>query len=359
MVRKTVANFEIEYVQALDEEGNLDEEQAPDLSDDRLRELYRSMKFARRFDERAIAMQRRGEIGTYAPSMGEEAAQVGSAAALAEDDWMVPSFREQIAYLVRGTPAHALLWYAMGMEEGAAISPEERNMPPAIPVGSQALHGAGIGWGLSMLQADAAALTYFGDGATSEGDVYEALNVAGVFDANSVFFCKNNQWAISTPRAMQTNTETIAQKAIAAGIDALQFDGNDVLGTYAVTQRALASAREGRPVLLEAITYRRSMHTTADDPSKYRTSEEEDEWSERDPIDRFETYLRNGGVLGEGSIDEIEAEIEEELDAEIERARVTEAVDPAEMFEHVFADLPPFLAAQEEAFRAGGDGGGN
>ena len=357
MPRTSVAEFEVENVQVLDDEGNVDEELAPSLSDERLLDMYRGMKRSRRLDERAIALQRRGELGTYAPAIGQEAAQVGSALALSETDWMVPSFREGPAYLARGTPVHMLLWYAMGMEEGAAVPAGARNLPPSVPVGSQALHAAGLGWAQEIRDTDDATLGYFGDGATSEGDVYEALNLAGVYDSHAVFLCQNNGYAISVPRERQTRAETLAQKAIAAGIEGIQVDGNDVLGTYATTRYALDRAREGDPVLIEAMTYRRSVHTTADDPSVYRTSEEESEWAERDPIARFERHLRDRDVLDDDLIADVEAGIEAELVEGIERAKEgSEHVDPADMFEHVFAELPRTLERQRDAFRGGSDG---
>ena len=352
MVREQVADFSIEYVQALDEEGNLDESEAPDLDDERLREMYRLMKLSRRVDERAVALQRRGELGTYAPGMGQEAAQVGSALALSADGWMVPSFREGAAYLTRGTPIHRLLWYALGMEEGAEVS--GNNFPPSIPVGSQPLHAAGVGWAQEMTGADAATLSYFGDGATSEGDVYEAMNMAGVFDAHVVFLCQNNQYAISTPRRGQTRAETLAQKAIAAGIESVQVDGNDALGVHAVVRDALETAREGDPVFVEALTYRRSMHTTSDDPTVYRTEAEETEWEARDPIERFERYLLETGVLDGEAIAAVEGRIEEEIADAIERANEgREALDPAEMFDYVYAETPPALREQKEGFERG------
>jgi pyruvate dehydrogenase E1 component alpha subunit len=357
MPSERTAEFSVNHVQVLDHEGTVDDELVPELSDERLLELYRGMKRARRLDERAIALQRRGESGTVAPAIGQEAAQVGSAMALSEDDWMVPSFRENAAYLARGTPPHALLWYAMGMEEGAEIPDGQNDLPPSIAVGSQAIHGAGLGWAQEINGEPHATICYFGDGATSEGDVYEGMNCAGVYDAHAVFFCQNNQYAISVPREKQTRAETIAQKAIAAGIDGIQVDGNDVLGVYRVVEDALEMAREGDPVLVEAMTYRRSMHTTADDPSVYREREEEEGWEERDPIDRFETYLRDRGLLDDGSIEGIEEEIEEGLAEAVDRAMEgREALDPAEMFEYAFEELPPELESQRAAFGGEGDG---
>ena len=353
MPREQAAEFSIDHVQVLAPDGTVDDALDPDLSEDRLLELYRTMKCARRLDERAVALQRRGELGTYAPATGQEAAQVGSASALAEDDWMVTSFREQPAYLARGVAPHALLWYAMGMEEGAAAPRADRNMPPSVPVGSQALHGAGLGWAQAMAGDDAASLVYFGDGATSEGDVYEALNLAGVHRSHTVFLCQNNQYAISVPREKQTRAETLAQKAVAAGIEGVQVDGNDVLGTYAVVSDALERAREGEPVFVEALTYRRSVHTTSDDPSVYRQEAEEHEWAARDPIDRFEAHLRDRGVLDDDRVATVEESVEAELREEIARANEgRERVDPADAFDHVFESLTPELERQRAAFEA-------
>ena len=358
MPRERVADFSVEYLQVLGADGEVDEDVAPDVDDDLLETMYRTRKRSRRLDERAVALQRRGELGTYAPATGQEAAQIGSALALRDADWMVPAFREHPAYLARGADAHTILLYAMGMEEGAEIPPEQHDLPPSIAVGSQPLHAVGIGWGQELDGEDAAALTYFGDGATSEGDVYEAINMAGVYDSHTVFLCQNNQYAISTPRVGQTRAETLAQKAIAGGIEGRQVDGNDVLGVYAATKDALLKAREGEPVFLEALTYRRLMHTTADDPGRYREVEEEEQWEEKDPITRFEQYLRDEGLLDDEKIERIEEEIESDLESEIERAREREAaMDPADMFRFVYEDLPPTIERQRREFEeVSGDG---
>jgi len=358
MPRETVASFEIEYREVLAADGSVDESLLPtDLSDDELLELYRQMKRARRLDERAISLQRRGELGTYAPCTGQEAAQVGSAMAMAEDDWFVPSFREQAAALALGGRPTDVFAYAMGLEEGATIPEGTNALPPAIPVGSQPLHAVGIGWAEAMRDSDRAAVTYFGDGATSQGDVYEAMNFAGVYDAQTVFCCQNNQYAISTPRRVQTRAETLAQKAVAAGIESVQVDGNDVLGTYAAVRDALAAARRGEPVLVEALTYRRRMHTTSDDPTHYRTREEESEWEAKDPIVRYEAYLRAEGLLDDERVGAIDEEIEAELDDAIDEAKAVAAdADPADMFRYAYEEMPGPLRRQFEAFGGESDG---
>lgn len=357
MPRDHAIEFTIDYVQVLAPDGTIDSNLEPTIDEERLLAMYRTMKLSRRLDERAIALQRRGQLGTYAPAIGQEAAQVGSAMALTDTDWMVTSFREQPAYLTRDILPHLLLWYAMGMEEGAEVSRSNRTMAPSVPVGSQALHAAGLGWAQEIAEEDAATLCYFGDGATSEGDVYEACNLGGVFHSHTVFLCQNNQYAVSVPRAHQTRAETLAQKAIAAGIDGVQVDGNDVLGTYAVVDDALERARKGDPVFVEAITYRRSVHTTADDPSVYRKETEEEEWATRDPIARFETYLRERDILDDKRIENIEDTIEADLAEAIERAQEgEETVDPEDMFEYTFSTLTSELERQRAAFRGDSDG---
>lgn len=353
MPKESVASFDIEYLQVLDEDGNVDEDLEPDLSEEELLELYRLMKRSRRLDEKAIALQRRGEIGTYAPAIGQEAAQVASAYVLEEDDWMVTSFREQPAYLTRGTPMHKLLMYAAGLEESGHIE-DSNDLPPSIPVGSQALHAAGIGWAQAIKEDNSASLVYFGDGATSQGDAYESMNFAGVFNAHTVFLCQNNRYAISVPREHQTKAETLAQKAIAAGIGGMQVDGNDVLAVYVAAKEALEEARNGNPQMIEALTYRLSMHTTSDDPDVYREKAEEEEWKEKDPIPRFEAYLTEKDILDNDKIEEIEADIEDELTEEIEKLKKAEEdVDPAEMFEHVYEEKPQELQDQLDAFKDG------
>ncbi|MBZ6494224.1 pyruvate dehydrogenase (acetyl-transferring) E1 component subunit alpha [Natrinema longum] len=353
MPRSQLATFSIERVEILDQDGRVDESLEPDIDDERLLEWYRTMKRSRRLDQRVIALQRRGELGTFAPATGQEAAQVGSTAALDEADWTVPAFREHPSALARGGSAQEIIEYAMGLEEGGAPPDDVPMLPPSIAVGTQPLHAAGIGWAEAMNDSDSVALTYFGDGATSEGEVYEAMNLAGVYEARTIFFCQNNQYAISTPLSKQTRAATLAQKAVAAGIEPVQVDGNDVLGVYAVTRKARERARRGVPTLIEATTYRREMHTTADDPSVYRTTEEEASWEPLDPILRFQQYLRERGLLDDETVESIEAEIEADLKDALEAARETKAnADPADMFDTAYAERPPYLERQREAFRA-------
>ena len=349
MPRTTEHEFSIERLEILGPDGEVDEDLEPSLDDETLLEMYRDFIYARTFDRKAFKLQRRGDSGTYAPFKGQEACQIGPAYAMRDDDWFVPSFREGAIALARGYDPAKLIRYFMGDEYGNTVG-DTPNMPVSIPVGSQITHGAGLGMGARLMDDDTAVLTYFGDGATSQGDFHGGLNFAGVFDAPVVFFCQNNQYAISVPREHQTDSESLAQKAIAYGIDGIQVDGNDILATYVAVQEALERAREDqRPTLIEGITYRQDVHTTSDDPSRYREDDEVEEWKEKDPLKRFETYLRDRGIIDDETKQEIEDEMNEKVDAAAKEAMDMGDVDLKHMFEHVYEEMPPRLQEQYEA----------
>jgi pyruvate dehydrogenase E1 component alpha subunit len=315
------------------------------LPDDRVVELYGHMLRARRFDSRLMKLQRQGRIGTFAPCWGQEAAQVGSIAALTPKDWFVPSFRELACALYRGAPYRSVLLYAMGLEEGSVTPPEARDLPISIPVGGQTAHATGLAWAMKLKGDPGIAIAYFGDGATSEGIVHEAMNFAGVLRLPVLFFCQNNQWAISTPRRQQTAGGTIAERAAAYGFPGVQVDGNDLLAVYQVTADAARRAREGKgATLIEAITYRRGVHTTADDPRVYRSEAEEKEWEAKDPVDRVKAYLELRGAWDGKKQDALDAGI----DAEIQTAYRATEVDPLEMFDFVYRTMPAELQRQRD-----------
>jgi pyruvate dehydrogenase E1 component alpha subunit len=339
----------------LDEEGNLVDGAAPPLPDERVRDLYRHMVRARLFDDRLLKLQRQGRIGTFAPSFGQEACQVGSLAALTEKDWFVPSFREMAGALYRGGSMKSVLIYAMGYEEGSLVPQGARDLPVSIPVGGQSAHAVGLAWAMKLRKDPGIAIAFFGDGATSQGIVYEAMNFAGVLRVPTIFFCQNNQWAISTPRRIQTAAESIAQKAIAAGIEFRQVDGNDLLAVWHATHEAAELARStGMSTLVEAITFRRGVHTTADDPSVYRTKAEEEAWAKRDPVDRIAKYLTARGSWCEADQRRIEDEIHLEIQQAIQDAEEFRASGPSPllMFDHTFSWMPPYLQRQRDEAQA-------
>ncbi len=336
MPLKDVCKFTVPFLQILDEKGSVDRKLEPDLGEDQLLEMYRGMVTAREADQRMLRLQRQGRMGTFSPSTGQEAAACGPMLALREKDWLVPAFRELGAMLMRGVPLHRVLRFWGGWEEGNVFPGVERTLPIAVIVGSQIPHAAGIGYSLRYRgEKDAAVLTYFGDGATSEGDFLEGLNFAAVWKAPVVFVCQNNQWAISTPLSKQTATQTIAQKGIAAGIPVMQVDGNDALAMFKATKDALDRARAGEgPTFIEALTYRLMMHTTADDPKKYRKETEVAKWEKKDPLKRFRIYLDRKKIWN----DEKEAALLEEVRAAID-AEVREYEKPVTGKKDVMFDL--------------------
>src|SRR5207302_815726 len=327
--------FQVEYLSVLDSDGNLDTALEPKLADTDLRSLYRAMLLGRRLDERMVRLQRQGRIGTFAPTKGQEAAQMGSVFSLRPTDWMVPSFRETAAMIWRGWPIEKLLLFFAGHLEGGQPAPEQRDLPITIPVATQLPHAVGLAYAAQYRGDDVVVMAYFGDGATSEGDFHEALNFAGVWHVPVVFVCQNNQWAISVPLKKQTHSRTIAQKALAYGLPGIQVDGNDVLAVYAAAREAVDRARAGDgPTLIECVTYRLGVHTTADDPTKYRAEEEVRMWEQKDPLTRFRIYLETRDLL--------EAGLEQRVDGAV--FRVTDDLQRKFGSQRVI-DSPPAEAA--------------
>ena len=324
---------------------------ATDIDEEQAVALYRDMVRTRRFDERAISLQRRGWMSGYPPFAGQEASQVGAAHALAERDWLVPTYRQNAAQIARGVPMSDILSFRRGFPEYASDH-DLPILPQAVPIASQIPHAAGLGMAINYTDEEAAVLCCFGDGATSEGDFHEGLNFAGVFGTPTIFFCENNGWAISVPREKQTASESIAIKAEAYGITGTQVDGNDPLAVLAVARKALSMAREGSPVLIESLTYRRGAHTTSDDPSRYRDEESLPEWRTADPLSRYETYLCEEGVLADETIEGIEADTESELQEAVKRAESVEP-RPEDVFDSVYSSMPPRVRKQREELGAG------
>jgi pyruvate dehydrogenase E1 component alpha subunit len=347
--------FPIERLSILDSEGNLDAALEPKLAPDQLQRLYRGMLLGRRLDERMLRLQRQGRIGTFAPIKGQEASQIGSVCTLEARDWLVPSFRETASMLWRGWPIEQLLAFYAGRLEGGQPAPEQHDLPVTIPVATQLPHAVGIAYGIQYRGEDSVVMACFGDGATSEGDFHEAANFAGVWHGPVVFLCQNNQWAISVPLKKQTNSRTIAQKAAAYGFPGIQVDGNDVLAVYAACREAVDRARAGDgPTLIECVTYRLAMHTTADDPTKYRTEEEVKAWEQKDPLTRFRVYLEGKQLLDAS----VEAQVDEEIAGGVERFEALSPADPLGIFDHAYAELPPHVVAQRSELAARQQGSG-
>ena len=343
----------IEHLSILDEKGEPDKAHEPDIPEDFLLKIYRTMCLARQFDERLLSLQRQGRIGTFPPISGQEAAHLGAAATLRSSDWFVPAFRETAAELWRGRSLESIILYNNGFSEGVDLPEGSNDLPISVPVGSQILHAVGLGWAARYRQTENVAMAFFGDGATSEGDFHEGLNFASVFQAPAIFVCQNNHWAISIPRSKQTRSKTLAQKALAYGMPGIQVDGNDILAVYVAAQEAVHRARSGEgPTLIECVTYRMAVHTTADDPKRYRTDEEVEQWKKKDPISRFHKYLMDKGVITEDFAVGLDAEIAKEIQSAIDRAeeQMKSLGNPIDMFDHAYAQMPPYLKEQKEAF---------
>ena len=316
--------------------------------------LYRGMVLTRAFDLKAVSLQRTGRLGTYTVSLGQEAVSVGIASAMRAEDVVLPSYRDNGTLLWRGTKMEEILLFWGGDERGNLSSGPAHDFPYCIPVGSQAPHAAGVAYAFKLRKEPRVAVCLFGDGATSKGDVWEAMNFAGVHKLPVVFVANNNQWAISVPLKLQTASQTLAQKAIAAGFAGEQVDGNDVIAVRAAAEDGIAQARAGAgPRLIEALTYRLSDHTTADDAARYRPPEEvQARWKE-EPIARLRAYLVSQNAWGKAQEEELAAECQKQIEAAIERYLASAPRAPETMFDHLYAELPPTYASQRAELTGG------
>jgi 2-oxoisovalerate dehydrogenase E1 component alpha subunit len=346
-----VARFEIRYSRFLDPKGNA-VRALPDFAADRaeLVALYRAMVLARAFDAKAVALQRTGRLGTFPSALGQEAVAVGLAAAMRKDDVFLPSFREHGAQLWRGVSMVELFLFWGGDERGSDFAEAREDFPICVPVATHAPHAVGVALAFKLRHEPRVAVCAFGDGATSKGDVAEALNFAGVWGLPLVFVINNNRWAISAPVAQQTAAETLAQKAIAAGIEGEQVDGNDVVAVREAVARAIAKARTGGgPHLIEALTYRLSDHTTADDARRYRSdSDVSPHWAE-DPITRLRNFLVGRGMWAKTDEERLLAEVSAEVDKAAESYLATPPQGPETIFDFTYETLPKDLAEQRQA----------
>ncbi|KAF4408256.1 MULTISPECIES: pyruvate dehydrogenase (acetyl-transferring) E1 component subunit alpha [Streptomyces] len=343
-----------ELVQLLTPEGKRVEhpDHSIDLTDDELRGLYRDMVLTRRFDAEATALQRQGELGLWASLLGQEAAQIGSGRALRDDDYVFPTYREHGVAWCRGVDPTNLLGMFRGVNNGG-WDPNSNNFHLyTIVIGSQALHATGYAMGVAKDGSDAAVIAYFGDGASSQGDVAEAFTFSAVYNAPVVFFCQNNQWAISEPTEKQTRVP-LYQRAQGYGFPGVRVDGNDVLACLAVTRSALERARRGEgPTLVEAFTYRMGAHTTSDDPTKYRRDEEREAWEAKDPILRLKTYLTAEGIADDGFLAELDRESDGLAQRVREAIRLMPDPDTMAIFENVYADGHALVDEERAEFAA-------
>jgi 2-oxoisovalerate dehydrogenase E1 component subunit alpha len=352
-----VARFEIPYYQILNEDSQLVSDLPLFANDPKhLLHLYRLMVLNRTFDTKAIALQRTGRIGTYPSTRGQEAVFVGIGDALEKTDIMVPYYRDVAALLQRGVTLTEILLYWGGDERGNCFSCGGDDFPYSIPIGTQSLHAAGAATAIKMKHEKRAVLTTCGDGGTSEGDFYEAMNLAGVWQLPIVFVVSNNQWAISVPRSAQSGAKTLAQKAIAAGFQGEQVDGNDVIAVRERVAAALKNARENNiPSLLEILSYRHHDHTTADDASRYEPKElREIEWK-KEPISRLRKYLENSRLWSLEDEEKCRADCLKEIDKVVEAYLNMTPAPPESIFDFLYASLPRAYAKQREKVKRLGD----
>ena len=351
-----VARFEIRYSQFLDPQGGV-VAPLPEFarSPRNLVALYRWMVVMRAYDAKAIALQRTGQINTFASLLGHEAVNAGVASAMAKDDVFLMTYRENGVQLMRGVTLKEMFLYWGGDERGSDFAGPRGDFPICITIAAHATHAVGVAYAMKLRREKRAAVCALGDGATSKGDFYEAINAAGAWKLPVVFALTNNQWAISVPRARQSAAQTLAQKAIAAGIEGIQVDGNDVIAVRHAMDEALARARSGAgPTLIEALTYRLSDHTTADDATRYRSPDEVAEAWKRDPIVRLRAYLATNGAWDKAAEDALLRDVNEQVQSAAQAYLDTPPPTAAQMFDHLYATLPTSLQKQRAA--ALGDG---
>ncbi|MCR2820871.1 pyruvate dehydrogenase (acetyl-transferring) E1 component subunit alpha [Lederbergia panacisoli] len=353
---KTLENIEsqFEMVQILNEKGEIVEDAlVPDLSDEQLTELMRRMVYTRILDQRSISLNRQGRLGFYAPTAGQEASQLASHFALEKEDFILPGYRDVPQIIWHGLPLYKAFLFSRGHFVGNQIPEGVNVIPPQIIIGAQYVQAAGVALGFKKRGKQAVAVTYTGDGGSSQGDFYEGINFAGAYGAPAIFIVQNNQFAISTPRDKQTAATTIAQKAIAAGIPGVLVDGMDPLAVYKVVKEARARAVNGEgPTLIETMCYRYGPHTMAgDDPTRYRTSDTDSEWEKKDPLVRFRNYLVNKGIWNEEKENEVIEQAKEDIKVAIKKADDTPKQKVTDLISNMYEELPNNLQEQYEIYK--------
>ncbi|HET9844080.1 MAG TPA: pyruvate dehydrogenase (acetyl-transferring) E1 component subunit alpha [Gammaproteobacteria bacterium] len=351
----SVAQFEVKYYRYLDPAGKV-EQTLPDFAQNttHLQKLYKMMLKTRVFDTKAITLQRTGKLGTYPSTLGQEAIAVGIGAAMHADDVLCPYYREYGAQFWRGVTMENILLYWGGDEQGSNFEGfAKKDFPICVPIASQTLHGVGVASALQYKKTKNAVVTTVGDGGTSRGDFYEAMNVAGIWNLPIVFVINNNQWAISVPRSQQTKAQTLAQKGIAAGLSCVQIDGNDVIAVQDSLQTALTQARSGKgATVIEALTYRMCDHTTADDASRYRPPQDLEANKKIDPILRLKNYMMEQNSWNEDDEKSYMEQTVKEVNDAVERYLAVPINKPHTMFDYLYAELPRAFQEQYDELKA-------
>ncbi|MFH1853449.1 MAG: pyruvate dehydrogenase (acetyl-transferring) E1 component subunit alpha [Candidatus Neomarinimicrobiota bacterium] len=335
--------------QIMDDEGRIvNPDWLPDLSDEQLLDAYKFMHYARTVDLQAVSYQRQGRMYTYPPNLGQEAIGTAAGFVMRPEDWLVPAFRELSAWLLKGATLNDIFLYWGGNEEGSLFSGAPNFLPSSVPIASQLIHAVGIGYAMNYLKKTGVAFAFVGDGGTSQGDFHEALNLGGVWKSPVVFIIQNNQYAISVPVAKQTAAKSLAIKATAYGIDGIQVDGNDYFAMYRTLTEAAEHARSGQgPVLVEAVTFRSGAHTTSDDPSLYRTAEEEEKWRLRDPLLRLGKHLIGRKLWEPGQDEELVNRYKQEIDQAFSEYEKSPEYKLEDVFKYHYRDLPDDLKRQQ------------
>ena len=335
----------------IDNEGvTLNAELMPEINDETVVKAYKDMLFARTADNMAVSYQRQGRMYTYPPNIGQEAVSVAAGMIMKDNDWLVPAFRELGAWLAKGASLKEIFLYYMGNEEGNNYKNANHMLPIAVPIATQLLHAAGIGYAINYLKKDEVVFAFVGDGGTSEGDFSEALNFAAVWKAPVIFTVQNNQYAISVPVRNQTKSVNLAIKSYAYGIPGIKVDGNDLFAMYAAYEQAYKNTKAGKgPVLIEAFTYRKGAHTTSDDPTIYRSKEEELEWDKADPLLRLKKYIDLKGIWNEDEEKLIE-KYKIEIDLQFTEAESFQPYQLDDVFRHMYVDMPDDLKKQKAEY---------
>ncbi len=345
---------QFEMFQILNENGEIvNKDDMPDLSDEDLQELMRRLVYTRVLDQRSIALNRQGRLGFYAPTAGQEASQLGSHFALGKEDFILPGYRDVPQLIWHGLPLYQAFLFSRGHFHGNQMPEGVNALSPQIIIGAQYVQAAGVALGMKLRGKKSVAVTYTGDGGTSQGDFYEGINFAGAYNAPAIFFVQNNYFAISVPVEKQTAAKTLAQKAVAAGIEGIQVDGMDVLAMYAVTKHARERAISGEgPMLIEALTYRYGPHTMAgDDPTRYRTEDLNNEWEKKDPLVRFRKFLEDKKLWSEEKENEVIEQAKEDIKAAIKKTDQYPKQKVTDLISNMFEELPSNLQEQMEEYK--------